>query len=48
MGKRYRHLSIDERERIAQLRNEGMWLNEIARQLGRDKGTISRELKRNG
>src|SRR5271157_1640549 len=48
MGKQYRHLSIDERERIAQLKNEGMGLREIARQLERDKGTISRELKRNG
>ncbi len=48
MGKKYRHLSIDERERIAQLRNKGTGLSEIARQLGRDKGTISRELKRNG
>jgi len=48
MGKQYRHLSIDERELIAQLRNEGTGLSGIARQLGRDKGTISRELKRNG
>ena len=48
MGKQYRHLSIDEREQIAQLRNEHTGLREIARQLGRDKGTISRELKRNG
>ena len=48
MGKQYRHLSIDERERIAQLRNELTGLSEIARQLERDKGTISRELKRNG
>jgi IS30 family transposase len=48
MGKRYRHLSIDEREQIAQLRNERTGLSEIARQIGRDKGTISRELKRNG
>ncbi len=48
MGKQYGHLSIYERERIAQLRNEGIVLSEIARQLGRDKGTISRELKRNG
>jgi IS30 family transposase len=48
MGKKYRHLSIDERERIAQLRHEGAGLNEIARQLGRDKGTISREIQRNG
>ena len=48
MGKQYWHLSIDERERIAQLKNEGTGLSEIARQLGRDKGTISRELKRKG
>jgi transposase, IS30 family len=48
MGKQYWHLSIDERERIAQLKNEGIGLSEIARQLRRDKGTISRELKRNG
>ena len=48
MGKQYRHLSIDERERIAQLKNGGTGLSEIARQLRRDKGTISREVKRNG
>jgi IS30 family transposase len=48
MGKQYRHLRIDEREQIAQLKNEGTGLSEIARQLGRDKGTISREVKRNG
>ena len=48
MGKQYWHLSIDERERIAQLKNEGIGLSEIARQLRRDKGAISRELKRNG
>ena len=48
MGKQYKHLSIDERERIAQLKNEGIGLSEMAGQLGRDKGTISRELKRNG
>ena len=41
-------MRIDERERIAQLKNEGTGLSEIARQLGRDKGTISREVKRNG
>jgi transposase, IS30 family len=41
-------LSIDEREQIAQLRNECTGLRKIARQLGRDKGTISRELQRNG
>src|SRR4030066_166522 len=48
MGKQYWHLSIDERERIAQLKNEGTGLSERAHQLGRDKGTISREVKRKG
>ena len=41
-------MSIDERERIAQLKDGGTGLSEIARQLRRDKGTISREVKRNG
>lgn len=44
----YVHLSADERLRIYQLSGEGLSQAEIARRLGRDKGTISRELRRNG
>lgn len=45
--KTYSHLSIDERDRIAILRAEGESINEIARRLKRNKGTVSRELERN-
>lgn len=43
----YVHLSLRERDRIAVFRAQGCSLREIARRLGRDKGTISRELWRN-
>jgi len=43
----YTHLIMDEREIIAQMRYAGDSLSEIAEQLGRDKGTVSRELNRN-
>src|SRR4051812_39364630 len=42
------HLTIEERDRIAQLHHQGALQTEIARALARDKGTISRELRRNG
>ena len=42
----YTHLIMDEREIIAQMRYAGDSLSEIAEQLGRDKGTVSRELNR--
>ena len=42
-----RYLSFAEREEIALLRAQGAGVREIARQLGRDPGTISRELRRN-
>lgn len=44
---RYRHLSIEEREEIMCLRREGAGVREIARRIGRDKSTVSRELRRN-
>jgi len=44
----YQHLSLDERERISQLRFSGVLPAAIARKLGRDKSTLSRELRRNG
>ncbi|GAA1249240.1 IS30-like element ISMsm8 family transposase [Prauserella halophila] len=42
-----RYLSFAEREEIAILRAQEKGLREIARQIGRDPGTISRELRRN-
>ncbi len=42
-----RYLSFPEREEIALLRARGAGVREIARQLGRDASTISRELRRN-
>jgi IS30 family transposase len=42
-----RYLSFEEREEIAILRAQGMGVREIARAIGRDPGTISRELRRN-
>ncbi|WP_371503444.1 IS30 family transposase [Kitasatospora sp. NBC_00374] len=42
-----RHLTFEEREEIAILRAMSKGVREIARALGRDPGTISRELRRN-
>jgi len=42
-----RYLSFEEREEIALLRATQAGVREIARALGRDPGTISRELRRN-
>ncbi len=42
-----RYLSFAEREEIALLRARGKGVREIGRALGRDAGTISRELRRN-
>lgn len=47
MGKHYSHLSVTERELLAKLYYEGHGPSDIARTLGRDKATISRELSRN-
>lgn len=47
MPKPYKHLSQEEREFIAAQLSEGSSLGDIAKAVGRDKGTISRELKRN-
>lgn len=44
----YQHLSKEERDLIAVLRGQDIKLSEIARRLQRNKGTISRELRRNG
>ena len=47
MPKNYKHLSLEEREHMAQLHWEGKSLGEIAKVLGRSKSTLSRELARN-
>jgi IS30 family transposase len=42
-----RYLSFAEREEIALLKARGRGVREIAREIGRDPGTVSRELRRN-
>lgn len=42
-----RYVTFEEREEIAILRARGAGVRQIARALGRDPGTISRELRRN-
>lgn len=42
-----RYLSFEEREEIALLRAKQVGVREIARRVGRDPGTVSRELRRN-
>ncbi|WP_444543264.1 IS30 family transposase [Microbacterium nanhaiense] len=42
-----RYLSFEEREEIALLRAKQVGVREIARRIGRDAGTVSRELRRN-
>ncbi len=46
--KRYRQLSLDERYQIAALLKQRTSAANIALKLGRDRSTVSRELKRNG
>ena len=47
MGKRYEHLTLEERCTIARLHEDGQSLRKIAAALDRPPSTISRELKRN-
>ena len=47
MPKPYKHLSQEERELIAAQLSEGSSLGDIAKAVGRNKSTISRELRRN-
>lgn len=44
---RYHQLSLDERDLIARFRAEHLCISDIAQRLKRNKGTISRELRRN-
>jgi IS30 family transposase len=47
MARHYRHLSADERDRLALLKPQGLSIRAMGRALGRDPATISRELARN-
>lgn len=47
MGKQYNQLTLAERDQITIMHCEGRKMSEIAKALGRDKSTISRELNRN-
>jgi IS30 family transposase len=48
MKNTYTHLSCEERDKIAFLRAKEVSQNKVAQIIGRSKGTISRELRRNG
>lgn len=47
MKKNYTHLNPDDRDRIAVMYNKGTSISDIARELERNKGTISSEIDRN-
>jgi IS30 family transposase len=47
MPNHYQQLNLEEREKLAIWWGQGKGIREIARELGRDPSTISRELKRN-
>jgi len=47
MEKGYKHISLEERDRIAEMKALGHTATDIAMALGRSKSTLSRELKRN-
>jgi len=47
MGKGYTHLTKEERDMIAILNAQKVTLSGIARELGRHRATILRELNRN-
>jgi IS30 family transposase len=47
MPRTYKHLDHHERDLLAVLKSQGQSLRQIAKALGRDPGTLSRELRRN-
>lgn len=47
MGTQYTQLTLEERERMYGMREQGMSLREIGKRLGRSHTSLSRELKRN-
>lgn len=46
--RRYRHLSAEERDRIAEMHARHEGVSAIAAAIGRNKSTVSREIARNG
>jgi IS30 family transposase len=47
MSRHYKHLSKEERDRLAILKGQGLSIRTIATQLDRSPSTVSRELRRN-
>src|SRR6266487_5542359 len=47
MSMRYRHLDLEERERLYALREQGKSLRSIAKVLKRSQSSLTRELQRN-
>ena len=47
MKKQYKHFSIEDRDLLCAYHNQGLSISRIAVSLGRNKSSISRELKRN-
>ncbi len=47
LSRTFAHLSFEERRTISRMRDQKFSQSEIARCLGRDRGTISREIRRN-
>jgi len=45
---KYTHLTLRDRRLITKFRKEKLNISEIARRIGKDKSTVSRELRRNG
>lgn len=46
--RRYRHLSAEGRDRIAEMHARHEGVSAIAAAIGRNKSTVSREIARNG
>jgi len=44
---KYKHMSLEEREKFFALKEQGLSLREIGKRLGRSHGSLSRELRRN-
>ena len=47
MENKFKHLNINERYKIKEMRDKGMGISEIAEKLNRSKGAISMEIRRN-